>query len=144
MLLKQGQIITLNMRVNNSGTILRGHPYLVLSTEEDNNIVEIAQVDSLAGKEFKAFKKSNKVIYCDNPIETVIDKDSYIQLDNSLRIEYFDELTLLRRQEDVLSQEKLNDVANKYTEYQRTNPIEDDKKVYLTKEELITLNNKLK
>lgn len=141
MLIEEGQILILNMQVNNSGTILYGHPYLVLFV--NNNFIEIAQVDSLKGKEFKAAKKSNKIIYCDNPNETVIDKDSYIQLDNLLRIEYFDELALMRRQPDKLSEAKFKDVISTYTNYQSTHLVSENKQVYMFKSEIIALNSKL-
>lgn len=61
------------------------------------NTIEVAQLDSLAGKEYKAAMKSNKVIYCDDPFEAVIDKDSYIQMDNIFRIELYDGLEKYRR-----------------------------------------------
>lgn len=143
MRIEAGQIITLRMRVNNSGTILRPHPYLVLFANNVDNYIEIAQVDSLEGKEYKALKKSNKIIYCDDPHETVIDKDSYIQLDNCLRIEYFDGICLLRRQEDKLSDTKFQDVINAYVHYQNTNYIDENKQVYVSASELKEYNSRL-
>ena len=144
MLIKAGQIITLNMQVNNSGTILYSHPYLVMFADEKNNYLEIAQIDSLKGKEFKAARRSNKVIFCDDPQETVIDKDSYIQLDNSLRIEYFDKIVRLRRQEDCLSTAKFQDALTAYKNYQDSHILDENKQVYLTMADLISLNPKLK
>ena len=74
-----GQILSLRIRFNNSGDISKSkHPYLVINVNEKFNFVEIAQIDSLEGKEHKALFKSNKVIFCTDPNETVIDKDSYI------------------------------------------------------------------
>lgn len=143
MRIEAGQIITLRMRVNNSGTILNPHPYLVLFANSIDNYIEIAQVDSLVGKEYKALKKSNKIIYCDDPHETVIDKDSYIQLDNCLRIEYFDDICLLRRQEDKLSDIKFQDVINAYINYQNTNYIDENKQVYVSASELKEYNSRL-
>ena len=144
MLITPGQIIVMNMQVNNSGTILYSHPYLVIFANEDNRYIEIAQVDSLKGKEYKAARRSNKIIYCDEPIETVIDKDSYIQLDNILRIEYFDELVNLRRQKDLLSHNKFLDVQQAYIKYQNTHMIDENKQVYLRKEQVVNINPKLK
>ena len=143
MLVEAGQILILNMQVNNQGLVLNGHPYLVVFVNEINNYIEIAQVDSLAGKEYKAAKKSNKIIYYDNPVETVIDKDSYIQLDNSLRIEYFDELTVMRRQLDKLSDSKFADVQKAYIDYQENHQILENKQVYLSKQQVISLNSRL-
>lgn len=83
-----GQVLSLKIRFNNNGDIaLKKHPYLIVDIDEKLGVVEIAQLDTVEGKEYKAMMKSNKVIYCDNPSETVIDKDSYIQLDNSFQIE---------------------------------------------------------
>ena len=83
--LKVVQILSLKIRYNNSGTISNTkHPYIIVNIDSTMNTVEIAQLDSLAGKEFKAARKTNKVIYCDNPTEKVIDCDSYMQLDNTI------------------------------------------------------------
>lgn len=143
MLLEQGQIITLRMRVNNSNTILSAHPYIIINTDSVNNKIEIAQIDSLDGKEYKAIKLSNKTIYADNPYETVIDKDSYVQLDNTLELEYFDDLIKLRRQPDKLSEGKLKDLITAYNDYHANHIIIDDKQVYVDKSELKLLNRKL-
>lgn len=96
--LEVGQVLSLKIRFNNSGTISQtNHPYLIIDIDTELNTVEIAQIDSLAGKEYKAAFKSNKVIYCTDPIETVIDKDSYIQMDNTIKIEMYHDLVLYRR-----------------------------------------------
>lgn len=85
-----GQVLSLKIRFNNNGDISRKkHPYLIVGIDEILGVVEIAQLDTLYGKEYKAIYTSNKVIYFDNPIETVIDKDSYVQLDNSFQIRIF-------------------------------------------------------
>lgn len=143
MVVLPGQILVLNMRVNNSGTIIYGHPYLILQVDMQRRWIEIAQIDSLKGKEYKAARKSNKVIFCDNPTETVIDKDSYIQMDNKLRIEFFNEVAMMRRQEDVLSQEKFADALMAYSKYQAEHVIHRDKDVFVTRKELEHINKKL-
>lgn len=136
-----GQVLSLRMRFNNSGTISKGkHPYLVVGVDEDNKYVEIAQLDKLKGKEYKAASYANKVIYVDDPIETVIDQDSYIQNDNTMRLEYFEDLVLYRRQTDKLSKAKLDDVLKAYNNYHETHLIDEDKQVYITKAELLQLN----
>ena len=141
--IEAGQIITLRMRVNNSGTILNPHPYLVLFVNAGDNYIEVAQIDSLENKEYKALKKSNKIIYCDDPLETVIDKDSYIQLDNCLRIEYFDDICLLRRQVDKLSDKKFQETIKAYIDYQNNNYIDENKQVYVPESELKGYNSRL-
>lgn len=141
MSIETGQVLTLNMQVNNNGIILYSHPYLVLFVSK--TYIEIAQMDSLKGKEYKAMRKSNKTIFCDNPTETVIDEDSYVQLDNLFRIEYFEELTKLRRQKDKLSKQKFDDVLSAYVQYQKNHLIDEDKQVYMFKNEIIAINNRL-
>lgn len=136
-----GQVLSLKIRYNNDGLLSsKKHPYLVIGIDKELNVVEIAQMDSLQGKEFKAARKSNKVIYNDNPTETVIDKDSYIQLDNRYRIENCQELLRFRRQTDKLSSDKLSDVLNSYYQYQREHDIDENKNVYIKKNELLNLN----
>ena len=139
--LEVGQVISLKVRFNNRGdTAQKKHPYLIVGADDELGTVEIAQLDSLYGKEFKAAKKSNKTIFCDDPVETVIDKDSYIQLDNTLQIENCPELLTLRRQEDKLSSKKLKDVLKAYKEYHDTHEIDENKIVYMDKAELLRLN----
>ena len=136
-----GQVLSLIIRFNNRGEIAKSkHPYLVVDIDIESNVVEIAQIDSLKGKEFKALFKSNCVIYKNCPDEKVIDKDSYLQMDNIIKIDNFDGLNGFRRQFNKLSQEKLKEVLIRYREYQRNNRIDEDKQVYINQEELENLN----
>lgn len=138
--LEVGQVLALKIRFNNSGTIAdKKHPYLIVDIDEDLNTVEIAQLDSLKGKEYRAAQKCNKVIYCDNPHETVIDKDSYVQKDNTLKVEYHEELSKYRRQKDKLSANKLKDVLTEYKEYHEKNRIDENKEVFMDWAELTAL-----
>lgn len=138
--LEIGQVLSLRIRFNNSGTIAREkHPYLVIGIDHELNKIEIAQLDSLKGKEYKAAMKSNKVIYCDDPQETVIDRDSYIQMDNSLFLEEYEGLTKYRRQKDKLSLGKLDEVLEDYYNYHEKHHIDENKQVYISKEELENL-----
>ena len=139
--LKVGQTLVLKIRYNNLGdTAATAHPYLIVDIDSELGVVEIAQLDSLAGKEYKAAFRSNKVIYCDNPKETVIDKDSYIQLDNKFMLENCPDLSRFRRQTDQLSPEKLEDVLRAYRSYHRAHHIDENKNVYMNKEEVLSLN----
>lgn len=80
--LKPGQLIWIKVRFNNTGTTsATKHPYIIINHNEEMGYYEVAQFDSLAGKEYKALMSSNKVIYCDNPNETVISKDSFVQME---------------------------------------------------------------
>lgn len=135
--LEIGQVLSLKIRFNNEGLISRqSHPYLIVGIDDALGTVEIAQLDSLQDKEFKAAKKSNKVIYCDEPQETVIDKDSYVQLDNTLKVELYDELVKYRRQADKLSKDKLCGVLEAYQDYHDKHEIDENKQIYMDKREL--------
>ncbi len=137
-----GQVLSLKIRYNSEGKVAeKKPPYLVVDIHEEFNTIEIAQIDSLEGKEFKAAKKSNKTIYYDYPVEKVIDKDSYIQLDNTILIEQYEKLSFYRRQIDKLSPEKLSETLSAYKEYHKKNIILENKQVYMTRDELETLNN---
>ena len=138
--LEVGQVLSLRIRFNNDGAISRQrHPYLIVSIDEDLRTVEIAQLDSLAGKEYKAAMRSNKVVYCDDPQESVIDKDSYVQLDNILKVELFENLKTYRRQTDKLSVGKLHDVLLEYQRYHEKYHIDENKQVYMSMVELESL-----
>jgi hypothetical protein len=139
--LEIGQVVSLRIRFNNRGDIAKSkHPYLVVGIDEELGTVEIAQLDSLKGKEYKSAFKSNKTIFCSDPAETVIDKDSYIQLDNTIRIEDFNGISAYRRQPDKLSKDKLQAVLNAYRHYHDTHIIDENKNVYLDQAEIKMLN----
>lgn len=139
--LKPGQVIWIKVRFNNAGaTSTTKHPYLIISHNEEMGYYEVAQFDSLAGKEYKALRASNKVIYCDNPNETVISKDSFVQMDNKFMIEDYPELVNYRTTEDTLSKSKFDDLVASYNKYQGSHQIDDDKIVYMDKDEVEALN----
>ena len=139
--LSVGQVLWLKIRFNNDGLVSETrHPYLVIDIDWDVGVIEVAQMDSLEGKEFKAMRRSNKVIYNDNPPETVIRKDSFVQLDNLFQLEYFDDLLRFRRTADRLSEDKLNAVIGAYTNYHNRYHIDENKIVYMTREEIELMN----
>lgn len=88
--------------------------------------------------------KSNVTIRKNNPYETLIDKDSFVQVDNIIMLENFFGLEKKRKQKDKLSDEKFNKVLKRYSEFKNNELIVDDKKVFMTKEEIISLNSDLK
>lgn len=141
-----GQVISLKIRFNNSGTIASvSHPVLVLGIDKEKNILEVAHIDSITEeKKWKALLKTNVTIKKSNPPETVIDKDSFVQIDNIIQLENFPRLEIKRRQTDKLSSEKFNKVLQRYNEYKDNEWIDDNKKVFMTKEEIISLNEDLK
>lgn len=140
--MKPGQVLWLKFRFNNSGDISTiEHPYLILKIDTDLNIVEIGQLDSIHGKKkiYKSMLSCNKVILKDNPDETVISQDSYLQKDNLFQIEYYTGLSKYLRTEDCLSSAKFDDVLESYEEYHKDHYIDEDKQVYLSMQELEAL-----
>ena len=57
-----------------------------------------------------------------------------------LILEYFPELVNYRRTEATLSSAKLKDLIHDYEEYHKNNFIPDERKVHMTKEEILELN----
>lgn len=141
-----GQVLSLKIRFNNSGVVASvPHPVLVIGIDKEKNILEVAHIDSITeDKKWKALLKTNVTIKKSNPPETVIDKDSFVQIDNIIQFENFSKLEIKRRQVDKLSSEKFNKVLKRYTEYKDNEWIDDNKKVFMTKEEIISLNQDLK
>lgn len=88
--------------------------------------------------------KSNVTIRKNNPYETLIDKDSSVQVDNIIMLENFFGLEKKIRQKDKLNDEKLNKVLKRYSEFKNNELIVDNKKIFMTKEEIISLNSDLK
>ena len=139
--LEVGQVLSLKMRYNNSGDIsTTKHPYLIVDINKTLGVVEVAQIDSLEGKEHKAAFRSNKTILNSDPVETVLDKDSYVQMDNIFRLENCAELEQYRRQTDKLSPLKLDAVQNAYRRYHETHEIDENKNVYIDRNEILELN----
>ncbi len=141
-MIENGQVLSLKVRFNNSGDVANvAHPVLVMDVNKEKKIIEVAHIDSITKeKEWKALLKSNVRIKNTNPDETVIDKDSFVQVDNIIQLEYFKELENKRRQFDKLSDIKFQKVLNRYNMYKNNNLIDDNKKVYMSKEEILKLN----
>ena len=72
------------------------------------------------------------------PSNTKINDISYEN--NTLTIEYFPELVKFRKTKDILSQDKLDDLIKDYKQYHKNNFIPDERKVHMTKEEILNLN----
>ena len=98
-------------------------------------------MDSLQNKWYQAAFKKNYVLYWDNPVKKVIDKDSYVSLDGIIQFENYDGLIKYRRQYDTLSKEKLNGLLESYKRYHEEHEILEDKQVFVSKEEIENLNN---
>lgn len=136
-----GQVLWLKIRFNNHGdTATSPHPYLAVGIEPFMGTTEIAQLDSVAGKGHKVFFRSNQIVICDNPRETVISRDSFVQLDNSFKVESCPELGRFRRTQDKLSEKKLEAVLLAYHAYHQQYEIDENKTVYMDRDEVLGLN----
>ena len=102
----------------------------------NDDTIEIAQMDHLDGKEFKLAFRANKPIKCAG--ETVIDKNSYIQLDNTFLIENYDGLDKFKKTDDTLK--VFDKILEKYDKYHLDNEIDENKIVYVDRRELEQLN----
>lgn len=136
-----GQVLSLRIKIGYFGVFSEKHPYLILDINDQDGTVEVGQLHSLEGKPFEAINKENKVIFNSNPKETVIDKDSFIQKNNTILLENYDGIEKYRRQEDVLSKNKLESVIAAYRKYHDENEIPEDRIVYLDRETIENLNS---
>lgn len=137
--LELGQVLSLRIRIDYAGVFREKHPYLILEIRDDG-IVELGQLHSLEGKEYEAIDDRNKVIFQGMPDETVIDKDSFIQLNNVILVENTENLVKYRRQKDKLSSAKLESVIKAYREYHEKHHIAEDRMVFLDQSEIEELN----
>lgn len=58
-MIEKGQILTLKIRFNNSGTIASvPHPLLVIDVDKQRNLIEVAHIDSISPeKKMESFVK---------------------------------------------------------------------------------------
>lgn len=138
--LEVGQILWLKVRYKTDIVAKQAHPMLVAVISIDENKIEVIAIDKARDKISQLYNEANYFLDSDNPKEKVIYVDSYAQLNNTLTIEYFPELTNFRKTEEKLSQEKLEDLINDYNIYHKNNFIPDERKVHMTKEEILKLN----
>lgn len=141
MTLVEGQVLSLIISLPYHGEFQQKHPYLILHIDQINKIVEVGQLHSVEGKMFEAIDEKNKIIYATNPKETVIDKDSFIQKNNKITIELFEELEQYRRQPDKLTNRRFQEVVYAYDKYHKENFIEKNRKVHLSKTRILDLNS---
>lgn len=140
-----GQVLLLKIKYDNQGnTADVAHPCLIVKCDTERRVLEVVQFDSLEGKEHKAAYKATKVVLNRNPKETVIDVDSFVNLDTKYQIEIFDELENARRQTDKLSKDKLDEVIRCYDVYHMMNKIFENKMVYMCKDDILEMNSNLK
>lgn len=140
--LEIGQVLWLKIRYKTNVVAKYAHPMLVAVISIDENKIEVIAIDKAREKMYQLYNEANYFIDSENPKEKVIYVDSYAQLNNTLTIEYFPELIKFRKTDAKLSHEKLKDLINDYKEYHNNNFIPDERKVHMTKEEILKLNEK--
>ena len=113
---------------------------LVAIISIDENKIEVIAIDKARDRIFQLYNEANHFIDHENPNEKVISVDSYAQLNNTLTIEYFPEIVKYRKTKIKLSQEKLDDLIQDYKEYHNNNFIPDERKVHMSKKEILELN----
>ena len=143
MSLEIGQVLWLKVRYKTNVVADDKHPMLVAVIDIDENKIEVIAIDKAKGKTYQLYNEANRFIDSENPKEKVIYEDSYAQLNNTLTIEYFPELSKYRKTTAKLSKEKLEDLINDYRIYHKNNFIPDERKVHMTKEEILKLNKNI-
>ena len=117
------------------------HPMLVYKINKDN--IEVIAMDKTKGKMHALYSEYNIYINCCEPKEQVIYEDSYAQLNTILTIELFPELKKSRKTIGKLSSKKFNDIAINYENWQKHNIVPEQRIVYMTKEDILSMNANL-
>lgn len=138
--LEIGQVLWLKVRYKTDIVANMAHPMLVAVIDIDDNKIEVIAIDKAREKISQLYNEANYFLDSENPKEKVIYVDSYAQLNNTLTIEFFPELIKFRKTTAKLSKEKLTDLINDYKIYHKNNFIPDERKVHMTKNEILELN----
>lgn len=138
--LEVGQVLWLKVRYKTNVVADKVHPMLVAVIDIDEDKIEVIAIDKARDKISQLYNEANYFLDSENPKETVIYVDSYAQLNNTLTIEYFPEIIKYRKTTATLSYDKLTDLINDYRIYHKNNFIPDERKVHMTKEEILKFN----
>ena len=138
--LEIGQVLWLKVRYKTNVVADVVHPMLVAIIDISENIIEVIALDKAQNKVYQLYSEANRFIDHENPHEEVISVDSYAQLNNKLTIENFPELIKFRKTTKKLSEKKLSELIQDYKKYHHDNIIADERKVHMTKEEILKLN----
>lgn len=138
--LEIGQVLWLKVRYKMDIVANMAHPMLVAVIDIDDNKIEVIAIDKAREKISQLYNEANYFLDSENPKEKVIYVDSYAQLNNTLTIEFFPELIKFRKTTAKLSKDKLTDLINDYKIYHKNNFIPDERKVHMTKNEILELN----
>lgn len=108
-----------------------------------NNVIRLIAVDKVSGALHQLYHPYNCFISHTEPKEKVIFEDSYAQLNTIIEIEEFDDLVFSRKTLATLSKVKFDELKERYEVYQLKYSIPEERIVFMTKEEVIELNNDL-
>ena len=136
--LKIGQVLWLKVRYQIDKVSDVKHPMLVADIQDD--YIEVIAIDKTAGKLQNLYYPYNWYIDSTNPCEKVLSEDSYAQFNTKLTIEKFPELVKYRKTEQLLSHNKLEELLINYKVYQVNIHIKEERIVYMTKYEILQLN----
>ena len=136
--LKIGQVLWLKVRYQIDKVSDVKHPMLVADIQDD--YIEVIAIDKTAGKLQNLYYPYNWYIDSTNPCEKVLSEDSYAQFNTKFAIEKFPELVKYRKTEQLLSHNKLEELLINYKDYQVNNHIKEERIVYMTKYEILQLN----
>lgn len=137
--LKIGQILWLKVRYQLNKVADEKHPMLIAKIYDD--YIEVIAIDKTKNKLHLLFRPYNYYINSQNPKEKVLFEDSYAQLNTKITIERFDNLSIFKKTNDCLSKEKLKDLIFYYEDYQANNKLDKERIIYITKDELLKLND---
>ncbi len=136
--LKVGQVLWLKVRYQIDKVATIKHPMLIADIKDD--YIEVIALDKIAGKLQNLYYPYNWYIDATNPVEKVIREDSYAQFNTKLTIERFAEITKYRQTQELLSTKKLEELLINYQDYQKNNRIREEQIVYMSKYEILQLN----
>jgi len=136
--IKVGQVLWLKVRYQIDKIAEIEYPMLIAKIFDD--YIEVIALDKTKGKLHQLYKPYNYYINSESPREKVIYEDSYAQFNTKLTIDWFEDLIKVRKTEDTLSKEKLNELLISYEEYQSNNKLDEERIVHMTIEEIISLN----
>ena len=139
--LQVGQVLWLKVRYQIDKIAQVKHPMLVADIQDD--YIEIIALDKTAGKLQNLYYPYNWYIDSTNLFEKVISEDSYAQFNTKLTIERFPEIVKYRQTRDKLSHSKLEELLVNYRDYQNNNLIKEERIVYMTKYEILQLNENI-
>lgn len=136
-----GQILWLKLPFINGGPASTcEHPYIIIELDDTYNTIEVAQIDSIKGKDHKLIYKSNKPIFITDPSEPALSEDSFMQMDHLIRLQYFRDITAFRKCETPISDARLKDLLDSYHRYHNENIIPDKNILYIVMDELLLMN----